>query len=326
MRFPLSALAVIAALSSSLPGQSAVRKSTAAPARDVSCDATGATRAVANVSPVIVPIDVYNNHVYVHVCAGGRDLDFVLDTGAPLTMIDLSLAKRLSLTLGGPFRVGGIGAGASAGAAIEGAELTIAGTAQSQPLEYAVDLSHMPSRYVHVLDGILGYDFIARNIIAIDFDKQELRIYDRGRFTYRGHGVTVPLAIDDRTPYADGSIRLLDGETVRGRFQIDLGSSAALSLTKPFVEAHRLRDRVGATVHPPGFGGLGGIATLVTGRVTTLSLGRADVPNVEVHLFGDSAGLFSGNDKFVGNVGGDVLRRFVVYFDYQSKVMILEPK
>jgi C-terminal processing protease CtpA/Prc len=42
-------------------------------------------------------------------------------------------------------------------------------------------------------------------------------------------------------------------------------------------------------------------------------------------LAGASAGNFSGNDKWIGNIGGDILRRYTVFFDYANKRMILEP-
>jgi C-terminal processing protease CtpA/Prc len=61
------------------------------------------------------------------------------------------------------------------------------------------------------------------------------------------------------------------------------------------------------------------------GRVAALKLGALEIARPVTALHGDSAGVFSGNSEGVGNIGGDVLRRFTVYFDYANKRMILEP-
>src|SRR4029079_15504526 len=42
-------------------------------------------------------------------------------------------------------------------------------------------------------------------------------------------------------------------------------------------------------------------------------------------LQGDSAGVMSGSGDWIGNIGGDILRRFTVFLDYANKRMILEP-
>lgn len=292
--------------------------------REPSCDSPGAVAATTT-SPAVVPIRLYNNHVFVHVCGRGRDLDFVLDSGSPETFLDMNLAKRIGLRFGEDGRVGGIGAGSAAAARIDGVSFTIAGTSTLQPIPFVVDLSNMTTRYYHVLDGILGYDFIARNVIAIDYARRELRIYDRSKFHYRGKGAAIPITMIDRKPHVDADIRLIDGERLHGRFIVDVGSTMALALNGPFVDAHKLRSRVGTTVQPPGASGIGGSATLLTGRVASLELGAIDIPDTPVHLFGAEAGLLSAKGPIVGNIGGEVLRRFTVYFDYQARRMILEP-
>lgn len=53
-------------------------------------------------------------------------------------------------------------------------------------------------------------------------------------------------------------------------------------------------------------------------------LGEVEVPDVPLDLFAGEAGAFA--DRYVaGNVGGGVLKRFTVTFDYGRKRMILEP-
>src|SRR5690349_2756318 len=61
--------------------------------------------------PVQLAASLQSNHFVITVCHGDRPLSFVLDTGAPTSIFDLSVAKELGVQLGSPIRSGGAGAG-----------------------------------------------------------------------------------------------------------------------------------------------------------------------------------------------------------------------
>ena len=67
------------------------------------------------------------------------------------------------------------------------------------------------------MDGILGYDFIRRFVVAIDFVKQELRLYDARSFKYDGPGESIPVTFSGNHPHVDAEVRLADGATIKGR-------------------------------------------------------------------------------------------------------------
>lgn len=274
--------------------------------------------------PATLPVEVWNNHIYVKVCLAERELDFILDTGAGGTSLDYNIAKQLGVRFGQTFTIGGAGAGRVAGARVENASITLTGSSIAQAVVTAIDLSRLPAREGHRMDGILGDDFIARYVVAIDYARSELRLYDRDRFHYDGPGTSVPVTLINRFPYIDAAIKLADGETLRGRFVVDVGSGAGLTLTKPFVDDNRLRDRVGPTLRRTGSGGVGGMTTTEIGRVSSLSIGGIELARPIVQLFGDSAGVMSQRGAWVGNIGGGILRRFTVLLDYQAKRMIFE--
>ena len=175
------------------------------------------------------------------------------------------------------------------------------------------------------MDGILGADFIASRVMALDYAAAQLRLYDRARFRYTGTGTSLPITFASGHPHVEAELRLADGETLRGRFVVDVGSSAALALTKPFVDDHGLRTRVGQTLRRPGGVGVGGQTSALFGRVPELRLGSVSLENVVTGLHGDSSGVFSERGSWVGNIGGDILKRFTVFFDYGAQRMILEP-
>ena len=275
--------------------------------------------------PATIPIDVYSNHVYVKVCAHDRPLDFILDTGAGATFLDLHTAERFGIKLSNGFLGRGAGAGTIAGAQLEGTNVRLAGSSLVQTVPSALDLSRLPPREGHRMDGILGYDFIKRFVVAIDYVKQELRLYDARTFRYDGPGASIPVTFSGNHPHVDAEVRLADGSTIKGRMVVDVGSSGSLALTKPFVEENHLRDRIGPTIRRRSGGGVGGPVTADMGRVAALKIGVVEVTRPVTSLQGDSAGVMSGNADWIGNIGGDILRRFTVFLDYGNKRMILEP-
>jgi hypothetical protein len=199
-----------------------------APARVVIACPSSAVQTTA--LPVTLPIEVWSNHIYVKVCVAEHALDFILDTGAGATSLDLNVARQLGVHLGQTFTVGGAGAGRVAGARVENASVALDGLSIVQPIATAIDLSRLSPREGHRMDGILGYDFIARYVLAIDYERSELRIYDRDRFHYNGSGTSVPVTLIDRFPIIDAAITLGERDTLRGRFVVDVGSGAALTL------------------------------------------------------------------------------------------------
>lgn len=280
---------------------------------------------VAASDPVRVPIQLANNHVLLTVCHAGRPLVFLLDTGAGANVLDLGTARRLGVELGAPMQAGGAGAGAAAGAMLDTGSVSIPGLPGEIPLAIALDLRRLQMSKGRQIDGILGYDFIERFVFAIDYRARELRLYDRTSFRYSGAGMEIPLIMENNHPHVRASVTLKDGGTIAGKFVIDVGSWQSVIITKPIVDQNRLRERVGPTMQFGGGGGLGGTVTSEIGRIARLDVGPVQLSNVVVAMFGDSAGVFSNNRLWDGNIGSDVLRRFTVYFDYRAPRMILEP-
>ena len=273
---------------------------------------------------VRVPIEITNNHVFVTACADERQLDLLLDTGAARSNFDMTVARSLGIEFDHTFQARGAGAGSVAASSFRPRSVTIAGTTLTQPVGMAIDFERLTPREGRRIDGVLGADFIKRFVVEIDYHNSELRLHDKDGFRYTGGGASVPLAFANDHPVIGAALRLKDGEVLTGQFIVDVGASGALSLVKAFVEKHRLRERVGPVVMRRSGGGVGGPAESAVGRVAALSIGSVELPAPVTNMYGDAAGVFSSNPHWIGNIGGDVLRRFTVYFDYQGKRMILE--
>ena len=276
--------------------------------------------------PISLPIELANNHIYVTVCAGSRPLWFLLDSGAGVSLLDLGTAESLGIPLGDRVEARGAGPRSTRGARLTGFAVHLPqDTGLSVEIPAAIALDGLTPYEGRQPQGILGYDFITRRVLQIDYHGRRLVLHDPATFRYGGPGVRVPLRLVGNFPHLGAELVLADGGRVTADFVLDLGSSLAVALTRPLVDAHGLRRRVGPTIERPAGRGAGGTARSEIGRVAALTIGGARIAAPLVYLYGDSAGVFSVTTHFEGNIGGEVLRRFTVYLDYARQEAILEP-
>jgi hypothetical protein len=129
----------------------------------------------------------------------------------------------------------------------------------------------------------------------------------------------VPFTFDEMTPQVDGK---LDG--IPGRFTIDTGSRSSLSVNRPFAEKHGLFDKPGKKIEALAGWGVGGGGRGLVTRAGLLELGDLRVPapiaSIALQQRGSSADTY-----LAGNVGGGILRRFTVTFDYGRQKIYFEP-
>ena len=92
----------------------------------------------------------------------------------------------------------------------------------------------------------------------------------------------------------------------------------------PFVRSHGLLARYGANVESVTGWGVGGAQRGYPARLGSLQLGDLHIDGIAADLFAGDKGSFA-NPDIGGNLGGGVLRRFIVAFDYANRRMYLKP-
>jgi hypothetical protein len=166
------------------------------------------------------------------------------------------------------------------------------------------------------IDGLLGFEVFKRFVVQIDYVKRTCVFTLPSEFMPPLDAVTLPITFYAHHPGVTGT---LDGFS--GQFWLDTGNRNALTLWAPFIEAHRLEARYSMSPETTIGWGIGGSARGRVARGGTLSLGEITVRAPVLTLAGDN--VIPIRDV-AGNIGGDVLRRFVVAFDYSRKVVHLK--
>lgn len=266
-------------------------------------------------------------HILVNISVGNsRPLPFILDTGDQFSVIDLDRAKQLGLTLQGDIQSGGAGAEVLHGSYVQGSSFTIPGLSGfSQPMTLAFPLKSLEAPLGHEVDGVIGGEFIKEFVVELDYQSHVLRLYDKGTFRYSGHGQSIPIEMNaDGHPVVEAEVTPEGGEPLKGKFLLDIGSSASLALYSPFVAAHDLPGPKLKTIRAIGAVGAGGKLQAQIGRVAELKIGEFKLAQPITLFSQDKAGAFARSDT-QGNLGEQVLSRFTLFLDYSHGRIIFEP-
>lgn len=114
--------------------------------------------------------------VEVNVPQSAKPLNFLLDTGASVSVVNLSTASRLGLKLGRKVNVTGV-------RKTVGGYWPVSLSAKAShiqlPGDYlALDLSKLSSACSLSVDGLVGADFFRGRIVQIDYAAQRLRVFE----------------------------------------------------------------------------------------------------------------------------------------------------
>ena len=275
--------------------------------------------------PAGLPVRYGERHVWVKASIDGRAPDdFLLDTGASVSLLDSAWAASHGVATEGKMQA--LGAEATGDVAFarvgsirvtgpDGDGVEIAG----QKLA-VLALNRFVAPFLwHDAAGVLGYDFISRFVMEIDYDKGTLTLHDPKTFKYTGKGTAVPITLAGTMPVVKATI---DGQ-YEGHFRLDVGSGSTVDLHGPYVKKHGLREKLGKSIAVMA-GGFGGTFTSHLGRMKSMEIGPYSWKDPLVILSGAERGGLASED-YAGNIGNEIFERFKCTFDYEHRTLYLEP-
>lgn len=276
---------------------------------------------------VAVPFETERNWIIIPVSVNGsRPLRFVLDTGAGGSGASLSnadLAQSLNLNIVGRIQVQGGGSGPAVEVPIAGGVIfniggvELSGGRMSVRPPIAGQPGLAPAR-----DGVIGRPIFANLVVEIDWEQKVVKLYDPAKFSYTGKGTVLPLTFDEMgRPYTAATVGIESDKTVPVNLIVDTGGSHNLSLE--VGSGDKLKAPVGKEKVVLGRGASGEF-TGYLGAVKTFQLAAYALKEIPTIYPDESYGsaLRPGRD---GNLGGGILRRFKIVYDFPGKRMIVEP-
>jgi len=264
-----------------------------------------------------VPFLLANNHVYVQASFnGGKPLTVIVDTGGHNILVPDS-ASALGIKVQGAQTASGGGDSVQQSGLAQVQSIRVGGATLKNQTISVLQFSNAAEGLDE--QGMIGYEFLARFITRFDYGSHELTFIDKKHFDPSDAGTPVPFRLYHQFPEVLGSY---DG--VPGRFGIDTGARTVLSLTRPFSERHHLREHEKNGTEALTGWGVGGPEYAYVFHGKDLQLGDVTVKSFLAELSLDKGGA-GGVEAFPNNVGGGLLKRFVVTLDYDHQLMYLKP-
>lgn len=247
---------------------------------------------------------------------------FLLDTGASASALDARVAKELALPRAGTVEVEG-----TAGVVeVESARLPAlhAGSLAIEGLTVTLqDLGAIPCPAEERVAGILGFDFLGRFVVELDYLEHRLTLSARA---LEPRESALALELDNGIPRFAAQLDDLPLE-----LRIDTGASLFASTdvyvnitTATWAELCRADPALAPEGHLSG-AGLGGKLELPFARIQALLVGETALARPYV-IVQPRAGYFARDDA-VGFVGNNFLEKFEqVTLDYPGRKLRLGPR
>lgn len=274
-----------------------------------------------------IPFTMEANHIVFNVSVNGRPpMAFILDTGADQNVINSTRLEAFGLKIYAKTTTTGGGNPADYTYAA-GATFTLPGVELRNQHVSALDQTGLERALGVKFGGVLGYDFISRFVMEIDYQNHFITLHDPKSWKYSGTGVVVPVVFDIGIPHAYGSIAVPTKPEIPAYFIVDFGAAETATLTSPFVKSNdlaRLAQTNAVVNRPAGLENQFFAQNNVRGHLERLTIGDLTVKNVPVNMSVNTKGAYASSN-FSGTVGESIYSRYHCYLDYPGYRVILEP-
>lgn len=277
--------------------------------------------------PSRIPFELTSGgHVLVRVRVNNSEpLWFGVDSGNEQTLINRRQAAALKLKLQDETQAAGSGENLVDFALVKNVSFNLSGV-KFVLGEIGVLPLELSSASGPPIVGLLGYDFIRRFVVEIDYEAQVMTLYRPKGYRYHGRGEIIPVRMMDNNPHVRVRVVLPGLAPITEMFAIDSGGGGTdLEFYSPFVRKRKLLDST-QQMTEAAVEGIGGESGVRIGKATNLRIGRLVIQNPVVFFSTASQGA-NAVDIGAGVIGASLLRRFKkVIYDQTRHRMILEEK
>lgn len=182
------------------------------------------------------------------------------------------------------------------------------------------DYDVLTSAYGEKIDGIIGYSFLSRYIVKINYDSSKISVWTKGTMKYpRGGFLLRPLLVN--IPVFTAGVK--DDRDLNSRFYFDTGAGMCLLLSSDFVaDSNFVKPKRKWFITQAE--GLGGKAPMRQGVIKQVRIGPYRFRNVPTYIFDDEYNVTS-YPYLGGLIGNDLLRRFNLIINYERRDIYLSP-
>jgi len=271
-----------------------------------------------------------SNLIIIPVSINGSDtMNFILDTGVKDPIItELTLVEELNLNYMKSIELRGLGNDIITQAYQSGDNtITLPGLkAEHQKINVVIDENFQISQILGMpVHGLIGFNLFKQYIIKVDYLAEKIILTKPQFFEYtpRTNDIVMPVFFVKNKPIIKSEIVQDNGEVIPVNLLIDTGASDAMWLSPKAdsnitIPQQNIYSFLGV--------GLGGELYGHKGRLSALWVGGKTLPRPIVsYPESDFINIGIMNEQRQGSIGGEILRRFIITFDYFNKRIILRP-
>ncbi len=275
-----------------------------------------------------IRFELINNLIIIPVEINGAELTFILDSGVSKPILfNLSDSDSIPINNVSEITIRGLGTGEPMKALSSKSNIFRLGEARnfSQDLYVVLDRDINFSTSLGIpVHGIMGYDLFKDFIVEVNYSSQTLKLHNPELYRYKEkkNRQTLPLDIENRKAYVKGTVLMKDTANVPVKLLVDTGSSDALWLfhepTKGLeIPEKNYEDHLGK--------GLSGDIFGKRSKIDGVKIGDFELKEAKVAFpYRESFGLIENLGDRDGSVGGEVLKRFNIIFDYSHGLVTLK--
>jgi hypothetical protein len=280
------------------------------------------------IDKISVPIKVINNLIFIPIEVNGVELNFLLDTGVEeIILFSLEDNPNVKFYNSEKINLRGLGSKES----VEGLKTTnnvlkIHGLKATNQLVYVIlDESFNLSSQIGIpVNGIIGYHFFKDNLVSVNYTKKKLVVSKNNEVNVnkiRRNYSEIPITVEKHKPYLLANV-LIDKVEVPVKLLIDNGNSDSFWLFQNLSEDIKVPSKNFDDFLGKGFSGE------IQGKRARINKFAFDkyTFNSPIVAFPDSSSIKSVRmvQNRLGSVGGGVLKRFSVIFDYKNEKLYLK--
>lgn len=178
----------------------------------------------------------------------------------------------------------------------------------------------LSSVYGIKIDGIIGFSFLTRYIVKVNFDSLKISIFEPGYIRYPNRGA---LLHPDFKGLPIVPIVIRDSKRVASRYYFDTGAGLCFLISKQLKNDSSifLKRRKPVQIEVQG---LGGRKRMQLSLVKDLRIGSFKFRKVPTYILDDEFNILS-YPSLGGLIGNDILRRFNLIINYPEKEIHLSP-
>lgn len=267
-----------------------------------------------------VRFELINNLIVIPIDVNGTQLSFVLDSGVSTPILfNLSNQDSLELKNVSEVTINGLGEGEPISALSSQGNFFRIGNIKnfSQKLYVVMDagINFSPSLGIPI-HGIIGYDLFKNFVVDINYSNSIIKFHDPTESNYRlgNKYETIDLDIINRKAYLDAIVSLNNEDNINVKMLLDTGSSDAVWLFED--DRIKMPQKYYEDYLGKGLAGeIYGKRTIIDGiKIGQFSLINAKAAFPDMVTFNTIKDLGNRN----GSLGGEILKRFNVVFDYPN--------